>query len=273
MLHPWNKLRVQPYIGDRLAVISWEAPDAYNDALYFIARSPSGTEGTWTILNPEAPVTNGLDWFVDENLPCPLEGATYYYKVLARYRSQKITSPAIELFSTVERRDYGIVGQVISEEWMRMRLGGGVRAWHCIPLASGTPAANIDIQTGLLAGAPCGDSYGLPFAGGFGPPIATRIRIMSIGQIKEVDREGGVGTDRTYPVKLRLMAFPRPRRGHMLVCPGDQRFIIGESLNPFFHLGLIPLAWEVDAEMLQPSDDRYRFPVPNHPDDPTDYRV
>ncbi len=272
-VEPWYNLRIQPYIGERLAVISWEAPTPYNDAQYFIARSASGTPDSWVNLNPDTPITNGLDWFADDTLPFPAPGSTFYYKIRCHYRGRKFNSPAIELFASIPRHEYGQVAQMLQDEWVAMRIGGGIPAWHCIPLSSGEPAANRDPQTGLQTGAPCGDSYGLPFAGGYGPPLETRVRILSSGPISETDREEGMGTDKKYPVKLRLMAFPRPRRGHMLVCPGDQRFVLGEKMEPFFLKGLVPVAWEAEAELLDATDDRYRFPVNPYTDEGIDFRI
>ena len=271
---PFNKLRVQPFLGERLVTISWEAADEFNDAKYFIARSPSGAPRTWVQLNPDNPVTNGLDHFTDTNALIPNPGETVYYKIrMVQEGREPINSNPVELFSVLPRHEYGIVAAHINAEWLGMRLAGGVPAWHCIPLSSGDPASGLDPETGLITNAPCGDSYGLPFAGGFATPLGTRVRVISTGPVSETDNAQQLGTDRSFQFKLRLMAFPRPRRGHMIVCPGDQRFIIGETAEPYLFKGFVPLAWEVSAETLDPADLRYKFPVDPYPDDATAYRL
>jgi len=272
--NPFSKLRVQPFLGERLVVVTWESADEFNDAKFYVARSPTGAPDSWEILNATNPVTNGEDFFADNGAPLPSIGTTLYYKVrMVRAGQPTVNSPAIELFSTIPRHEYGIVATHISGEWMQMRLAGGIPAWHCIPLASGALASNVDPGTGMAANAPCGDSYGMQFAGGFAKPIPTRIRIVAAGPVTEADRAENLGTDNKFPVKLRLMAFPRPRRGHMFVCQGDQRFVIGETVEPFLFNGIVPIAWEANAEHLKPDDLRYKFPVEPYPHDPNTYRL
>jgi hypothetical protein len=262
-LNPWKFLSVHPYLGEQRVVISWQAPDTYADSKYFVARSPSGTPGSWKVLNGTSPVANGVDHFADEELGRSVSlGDPVFYRVkMERPDGSTMLSPTVELFNELPRHDYGLVAAHMEQEWLSMLHGGGVPCWHCIPKTSGENSSNHDPATGVVVGAPCSNDYGQTFKGGFLPPVETRIRAVVAGPLTVGLHPEMLGTTRTYSNRFRAMAFPRPRTGHMFVLPGDQRYAVGNVVEPFLFRNLVPLAWEFNAELLDPSDPRYRLPV------------
>ncbi len=261
-LNPWKLMSVHPYLGEKRVVISWQAPHTYQDATYEVARSSTGTPGSWTVLNLNNPVTDGLDYYVDEEIGRSVNlGDPLFYRVKMKRNGSTLLSPIVELFNELPRHDYGLVAAHVEQEWLAMLHGGGVPAWHCIPKTSGKGSANHDPATGITVNAQCSPDYGQAFAGGFVAPFETRVRAITSGPLVVAQHGEGFGTTRAYKSRFRSMAFPRPRTGHMFVLPGDQRYVVGEVVEPFLYRNLVPLAWEFNAELLDPSDPRYRLPV------------
>lgn len=274
----WHDLRIQPFIGNRRCVVSWRSPDNTESAEFTVARSFSGASGTWEVLNEGAPVTDGADYFSDDTLVFPTALDTVYYRVIAKFEGQLFKSPVVDLFSRIPRLEYGIVASIINEDFVSTRLNGGHIAWHCIPKSHGELATNIDPVSGQKTGTICSlppeeDAYGLQFKGGFSAPILTWVKISNVGPLSLSERDDGKGSDDDYPIKLRLLAFPRPRRGHMIVLNNGHRYVLGEKAEPFMFRGLIPLAWHAEAELLDQADDRQRFPIPPFPHECEDFRL
>lgn len=275
-LYPWKLMSVHPYLGEQRVVISWQAPHVYQDAKYFVARSKSGVPASWVVLNAESPVTGGLDYFADTETGRTELGDPLFYRVkMIKPDGGTMLSPIVELFNQLPRHDYGLVAAHVEQEWLNMLHGGGVPAWHCIPKAEGVNAAKHDPATGIHISAPCDADFGQDFAGGFLPPFATRIRAVQSGPLTVQQQSEGLGMTRMFTTRFRSMAFPRPRTGHMFVLPGDQRYVVGEVVEPFLFRNLVPLAWEFQADLLDPADPRYRLPVEAYPNDlgRTDYRL
>lgn len=274
----WNDLRVQPFIGNHRCVLTWRSPEGTEAATFTVARSFSGADGTWEVINVDDPVTNGADYYADDSVVLPASIDSIYYRVIAKYEGKSYKSPIIDLFSRIPRMEYGIVASIINEEFISARVNGGHMAWHCIPKAHGELADNIDPTTGQKTGAACGqspedDAYGMKFKGGFSTPILTWVRLSAVGPLSMSERDDRLGIDANFPVRLRLLAFPRPRMGHMIVLRNGHRYVIGERSEPFMFRGLVPLAWHAEAQLLDQADDRQRFPVPSYPHECQDFRL
>jgi hypothetical protein len=102
--------------------------------------------------------------------------------------------------------------------------------------------------------------------GGFGAPAVTwvmRMGSMVTGFVKDPD---GGGTSDTQQVNGRMLAFPRPMPNYMVVFPRmDERFVIGEVIQPFLFRSILPIGYEVTLNPIQKNDDRYLVPLPEMP--------
>lgn len=264
-MNPFTNLRLQPSFGHSKVVVAWDTPEACTGGKYFVYRSPSGVKGTWELLNEHAPVKHGVSHWEDSSAQLPPPGSTLYYRVLYVAPDNTGTdSPVVDLWNRLPREEYGLVRMAMLEEFNQMRAGGGIPVFHCIPLASGMLAANIDPETLQPSSVPCPDStsYGQLFEGGFAPPVQTWTKIQAI-QLDRDDRDDGLGVTERFDVRLRLLAVPPPRPGHMIACPRtDDRWVIGPGIVPYRHRGVVPVAWDAPATRLRSTDERYKYPLP-----------
>jgi len=172
-------------------------------------------------------------------------------------------SEAFEILGDVTKREYGIVRGIIHREFTEMRVTNGYPVWHCIPRDHGERSETYDEATGDVD-KECGEgeSYGMPFKGGYYPPVLTWMRVMDVAQGVTHD-SGSLSPVDTDKLKVRMMAFPRPRLGHMIVDPAtDRRYLVGETVRPYMLRGVIPIAFETTLDFLNQRDARYRFETP-----------
>jgi hypothetical protein len=178
-------------------------------------------------------------------------------------------SEPFQIMGDITKREYGVLRAIIHQEFTQMRVANGFPIWHCIPREFGTPSADLDSDTGKLSGAescvvtdPLLRSYGMLFQGGFYRPILTWMRISAHNEGLKDDPEDFSPEDMVKN-SVRLMAFPRPSRGHMLVDPTtDMRYLISEEIKPYRLRGVIAIAYEATIEHLNQTDERYQFPLP-----------
>lgn len=246
-------------------VVAWTTPDVCRGGRYYVYRSPSGAKGTWTQLNEHAPVEHGVSHWEDTEATLPIAGNTLYYRLLyVAPDGAEHDSPVIDMWNVLPREEYGLVRMSMLEEFNQMRLGGGIPVFHCIPLTSGVLAAHIDPASLQPLSAPCENdtSYGQIYQGGFAPPIQTWAKIEDI-ETKFEDRDDGLGFDAKHDVQLRLLAYPRPFVGHMIVEPRtDDRWVLGNPIKSFAHRGVVPTAYTAVAIKLDQNDPRYKLPMP-----------
>jgi hypothetical protein len=149
-------------------------------------------------------------------------------------------------------------------EFLRMRHNG-VPVFHCIPSTSGEPSAALNPTTSQLAGSSClaPDSFGTWFANGFQAIVQTRAELAQIGPMDIKDDPEGMSNKEEQSFKLRLLGFPKPEQGHLIVLPySDLRLIITGNVQPYEFRGFLPVAYDVEAEQLRKDDDRYAIPLP-----------
>jgi hypothetical protein len=259
----------------------------------YVAFSPTGTKGSWEVVNSENPVGPEAGIFYDTRLVMNGGSAAGYYKLLLSSQGEDVFSEPFSITGDLTASEYGIVRGIIHREFTDMRVTNGFPVWHCIPRVSGKSASNVDPDTGRTTGPNCGAdagslvfdedgvpvrdengellttepdpdaSYGLPYAGGFYPPVLTWMRVLSTNRGELKDSPDETAPIETDIIKARLMAFPRPARGHMFVDPStDRRYIVGDDVDPFDFRGVLPVAYEANLSFLKQSDPRYKFMVP-----------
>ena len=146
-----------------------------------------------------------------------------------------------------------------------MKSRNGLQILHYLPLLEGEKNPAYDDLTGqqLIADCPEDDSYGLPYKGGYGPPVRTWLELYQIGPEKYSDKTDGKGADTTYDVRARMLAFPKPMTNHLVIHPPtDNRYVVGEIVQPYLFKGLFPVAYDVTLKLLRRNDPRYRVVVP-----------
>jgi hypothetical protein len=265
----FRNVRIYPSHGSRQATITWELVDGTDAGDVYVAFSDVGTAGTWRALNQDAPVPSETEMFQHDSLHLnagTVEG--FYRLLLITDGAEEFMSEPFQILGDITPREYGIARAMIHQEFIQMRVTNGYPVWHCIPKTHGKPANNVDPDTGKAAGKECSEldplvqSYGLPFQGGFYPPILTWMRVIEHSEGLQDDPEefSPAETDQT---SVRLMAFPRPRMGHMIVDPtNDRRYLVSGEIKPYRLRGVLPIAYNATLEFLGQGDARYRFATP-----------
>ena len=95
---------------------------------------------------------------------------------------------------------------------------------------------------------------------------------MQVGPILITDYKEGTGSVDDRQVKARVLAFPLLKREDLIVHPAtDNRYGVND-LEVFYFKGLVPIAINVNMELLSRDDARYRLPVPVLLNDPENGR-
>jgi hypothetical protein len=266
----FRNIRVIPVHGLKQARVTWEVAPRHAAGDVYVAFSATGVPGSWKVRNSSAPVAAGLGYYVDTDLVEVTAGHVVgFYRLMLSLGGVDMFSESLGIFTDLERREYGIMHRIIQNEYISMRSSNGFPVFHCIPRDFGAPSSQIDPDTGLSEGIECpgtppeNASYGLPYLGGFFPPVLTWMRIISIRKDTLQDRPDSLGSTETDVTKARLLAFPKPLRGHMIVEPTtDRRWLVGDQVTPYLWRGIYPIAYEVDLVYIDPGDARYRFIMP-----------
>ncbi len=272
----FRNIRIYPHHGTRSSLVTWTIADGTPAGDVFVAFSSTGTK-PWALLNGETPVASSVGAYADADLQMNSGAACGFYRLLLTNADGDNFSEPVSILGDLSPREYGMVRAIMYREFMEMRATNGYPVWHCIPKKSGERAANFDPDTGETVGLECpgtpdiSASYGLPFLGGFNPPILTWVRALTIDRGTLKDSESEMSPRETDTTTVRMLAFPRPSRGHMIVDPAtDRRYLLGDEIKPFLLRGVMPVAYEATMEFLSQGDPRYRFPVPAL--DTKDYR-
>lgn len=265
----FRNVRIYPRHGLRSATVTWDMLAGTPAGDVYVAFSPVGTSGTWTALNPDAPVPSETGMYQDSRLVMDAGHAEGFYRLLLiTDDNDEFKSEAFQILGDLTPREYGILRGMISQEFTQMRVTNGFPVWHCIPKLHGTPSNVIDPDTNKPSGKECGEldpavrSYGLPFQGGFYPPVLTWMRIMAHAEGLQDDPQE-FSPSEVNQTSARLMAFPRPHRGHMIVDPtNDRRYLVSQEIKPFRFRGVIPVAYDATLYFLSQGDERYQFQTP-----------
>lgn len=265
----FRNIRIYPNHGSRLAVITWDMLPGTTAGDVYVAFSETGTQGSWSVVNAAYPTPSEVGMYHDDDLVINAGTADGFYRLLLEtHQHPDQMSEPIEILGDLWPKEYGIVRSMIHQEYTQMRVTNGFPVWHCIPRAHGDLADNKDPDTGQIRGEECNidpddESYGLPYKGGFYPPVLTWMRVIKHQEGLQDDPED-FATSEIDKTAVRLMAFPTPKRGHMLVDPAtDRRYLVGDEVKPYRFRGVIAIAFSATLEFLQQSDARYKFPTPD----------
>jgi len=265
----FSSVLVYPSHGTRECVVAWETSPEWDGAKFFVFRSDTGTK-PWTNLTPEG--LQGVKEFLDEEFYLEDKLETRYYSIYAELGPELYAkSPSVGMFDHLSRNQYNLMKAMVRREIRDRRRGNGIRVWHYVPLTSGEPNPKYDRDTGqLVSSCPDDTSFGLPFVGGYGEPIQTWMKIMSDDAFKEEDKADGTKKE-TVTETVRLLAWPLPRRGNLIVHPptGDY-YVVDSVVKPFRFRGIAPIAYHTRLVKLRRTDPRYRVLVPEfEPDEVT----
>jgi hypothetical protein len=266
-MNPFARFKVYPSLGKGVAAVEWQLAPGVSGGVH-IYRSEEGIPDTWERLTVEP--LGFLGVWEDETVPRTDAFAHHYYRGLVTPTTDKATWLRGESYSalgTLTRREHHLLKAIMRREWKNMRVPNGVEAWYCIPRATGEWATGVDEVIGGAMSTPCPHDpafgFGEAKAGGFHAPMLTRVRVMAIGDLAEAQRPEDQGFDQDKDVSLRLLAFPRPRSGHM-VClkDSDRRYVISDPIKPFWFKADHAVAWECVGKLLDRRDARHLFPMP-----------
>lgn len=223
-----------------------------------VARSDSGTP-PWTVLNAENPVPV-LGNYEDQEFVVNNRVQMTHYQVALKAPSGALVakSPSVNLLGTLPKSRYGAARYALRLEMLRMRGGSGKLMWHFQPLPGQFPGGFVN-QTGQTIGVECPQD-GLD---GFAPPILTYVGLGSAQQTRIEDSSDGTGRVEEVTFSARMLAFPRPSRGHVLVDPySDDRYAVGTVTEAYTMYGVVAVAYQTTIHLLNRDDERYRLGVP-----------
>jgi hypothetical protein len=263
----FRNIRIFPSHGSKSALLTWSLLPGTPAGQVYVAYSTTGVPDSWEVLNQDAPVASAVGMFEDTRLQESNSSTIGYYRFLLVNVDGDTMSEPVGILGDISPREYGMVRAIMHREFQEMKATQGYPVWHCVPRDQGQLSARVDPLTGEVVGTECSDavdpSYGLPYIGGFYPPMLTWMRPLAISRGTIRDRENELSPTSTDTTSARLLAFPTPFRHHMLVDPAtDRRYLVGDEIKPFLLRGVMPVAYEVTLEALDRADPRYRFPVP-----------
>lgn len=257
----FTSVLVYPSHGDRECVVTWETIPEWDGAKFFVYRSDTGAK-PWTNLTPNGILGGGE--FADSEFYLEDRLEARYYSIYAELGAELYARSAdIGLFDQLPRQQYNLMRAMVHREIKDRRRGNGIKVWHYIPLTSGEPNPKYDADTGqLVSSCPDDISFGLPFIGGYGEPIQTWMKILSDDPYKEEDKPDGSKKE-TVTQTVRLLAWPMPRRGNLIVHPptGDY-YVVDSVVKPFRFRGIAPIAYHTRLLKLRRTDPRYKVRVP-----------
>lgn len=265
----FTNIRITPTHGFRAATISWELPASEAAGEVYVAFSKTAVKGSWVVRNPTAPVVAATGFYTDLDLVIDSAAEVGYYRLLLIRNSVETFSEPVGIFHDLDRREFGVIHRAIQQSFLSMRAANGFPVYHCIPKETGEVSPRVDPDTGQILGIECPDtdpgaaSYGLPYLGGFYPPVLTWMHVFAVTKDTVKDAPNNLTSTQVDVSKVKLLPWPKPLRGHMFVDPAtDRRWIVGENILPLMYRGLYPIGFEADLFFLAQSDPRYRFVVP-----------
>lgn len=271
---PFVDIMVSPSYGANKAIVRWKLHAGFENSDCFVYKSASGVR-PWILLNPNDPVRNHTA-YEDDGFSEQSVLVNTYYRLALRVGDVIYDSPIISTFDKLSRLQYQYVRKSMIAE-LRTMMGGlkpnkgrapnALRMWHFIPLEFGVQSKEIDAQssqrTAVIHGGEGG--YGQLFKGGYSKPSWTYVRMKKITQ-KRTDRADGLGVDEDSKASARMLGFPVPQRGHVLVHPAtDNRWAVEEDVTPYLMFGVAPVAFDVSLSLISRGDERYDIPVPGIP--------
>lgn len=269
-MQAFTKVRIYPSHGTRSAAITWEmSPHAPAGDVY-IARSDTGADGTWLVLNT-APVVSSLGLFTDTALDVNSGSAEVYYKLLlVSVGHEDMFSQPFSINTLLSPQEQGIARGILHRLYQIMRSRNGYPVWWCIPKTSGELSPLVDPDTGEMAGIECPGTpadqatYEQQYIGGFHAPILTWIMPKQTKRFTKTDAENGLYVKEEDEIEAMVLAWPVPSRGHMVVEPvTDRRYLVQDEIKPNMLRGIYPLTFDITLEFLPQGDARQRLVMPD----------
>lgn len=261
MFNPFLSVHVQPSYGRNKAIVAWAVVRGYEQATCYVFKSHTRGTPPWTLLNEAPSVTRMYEDTVLELTD------NIYYRVLMVHEGQEYDSPVVSAFDKLSRAQYGGVSKIMGMEYARMSTGNGIQVLHYIPLANGELDETVDPLTEQKYGIACpdaDDNFGTKFKGGYTPPVYTWMEITSYGKDEVKESDNGLDTDDSLIHKARLLAFPTPKPGDLIIHPTtDNRYAVNSPVQGNLFRGVYPVSYDVDIQLLRRTDARYRIEIPN----------
>lgn len=260
MSNPFTNVHIQPAYAKNSAVVSWSVLPGYAGAEFYVFKSYNNGTPPWTLATT-TPVF--ADSYVDTSLTVSKDP---YYRVLMVHEGVEYDSPVVGAYDKMSKAQYGGISKMMGLEYRRMRSGNGIQVLHYIPLLTGDYTDNVDPDTEQQYGIPCPedeDDLGLKFKGGYGPPIYTWLEISRFGEDKKEEAQNGLDISESLIHSAHLLAFPRPRPGHLFIHPPtDNRYVVTSVVQGNLFRGVFPISYDTNIQLLRRSDPRYRIIIP-----------
>lgn len=230
---------------------------------FHVFRSPDGA-GDWVRANTD-PISE-LE-FRDTNFHFTVRGRIPHYRVLTVLPDgEQIHAHPVGLFQKLTKAEYGACHFITKQEFLHIRKDG-IPVLHYIPRTTGEIADGWNEETGQQEKAcedPDRDGFGQKYVGGYREPLATFLRPADNGPIVRTHRDDGTGILDEYKMTCRMLHFPRPEQGHMILHPAsDNRYIVTDVVKPYCFRGDYPVAYDVQLELDRRESPVYRVPVPD----------
>lgn len=260
----FQSIVVQPTWRDGQALVRWQVADPYRGCGILVARSIDGIE--FKLLNPNSDLIFS-DEFLDTDIPRGSRLTEIFYQLAVELPDGTlIKGQPVSASGVINRKQFATAQMMIRRLWEHLQVGNGIPMWHFAPLTSGERNPKFDPDVWMQAVIECPHdldaSYGLPFKGGYAPPILTRVKLESI-QTNSQEEANGERTAEVKTAQAWLPCYPRPAATHFMVNPfTDERWALAPSIKPFSFLGMIPIKFAVTLVLLHRTDTRYRIPVP-----------
>jgi hypothetical protein len=271
----WLDVAIQPSYGKSKALVTWKLAPAQESALVYVYRSIDGN-APWELLNEDNPVQFAGS-YEDDLFYQDSKLLVMHYRLLALVENKypangeekflKFPSPTVGLFSKISRREYGAVHKMMASVFLDMRSGNGAQVWIVPPLNSGELAAGVDPDTYQKTTVTCpgdpGDGYGRLYAGGYAAPLITWVAFPGPTAVSSEEMEETGAADEKVIKEVRLLAWPRPQKGYLIVNPRtDDRYVVGAKLQELAFRGLFPIVYTAELSLLDRNDDRYLLEMP-----------
>lgn len=257
----FQDINLYPSHGDQRVIVTWGGGPQYGDHQVSVAASVTGTPDSWVVLPAVAEFGQRLMVITNWNP----ELHQFFRFLVTKPGTTDMRSPVVGIYQDVTRREYGLAKTIIAREFEDMRRANGIPAWFCAPIISGELASSVDPDTGMMVKATaCDDGMGMRYAGGFYKPVITWVRLFGPAQTSDrKDDPDGDGQTSSEVQNIRMMPFPPPRAGVMLVCPKtDRRWVLGPDSKILRLREILPVIYESTATLLRPNDPRHKFEVP-----------
>ena len=267
----FRNIRIYPQHGTRSATVTWDMSDDAPAGTVYLAFSNSAVKGSWDARNGGAGVASTLGMIADDRLVINAGLDPGYYRLLlVDEQDENHFSQPIQILGDMTPEEYGVARAMIHREYVMMsaRGGSGYPVWHCIPKREGEYAGNYDEDEGRTIVTRCPpegadkDGYGEDFVGGFYTPVLTWILPVALDQ-QVRESQDDLGSYEKDNMVTRMLAFPIPRSGHLIIDPAtDRRYEISPNIRPAFLRATYPVAWDTELVFIKQSDPRYRFQPP-----------